>query len=301
MKLTSVLVALLLVSQVLGQAWPNGPVKALYIDDGIDWDNPSATFKQVIDSGYNLLVLAFLVSGQQYDAAAAWDQIGSSGQQSTIAYAHSKGARIIVSAGGDTDLPYSSFTGAAYGTAAAQWAKQRYLDGVDFDLENINLGFTFGSYGTQASIQWVIDATNSARSVLGVGGIITHAPQPPYFGADNGFADGYTQVYKGAPSITFLFVQYYNNGPAATYEDIFVSDNGGAVKELVAGGIPLSKIVIGKPVKKDDADEGYITASTFHSIVQQAQNELGWNTGIMGWQWHSSSVNSKWVSTIYPN
>ena len=35
---------------------------------------------------------------------------------------------------------------------------------------------------TAETIQWVADATNAARNVLGSTALVTHAPQPPYFG-----------------------------------------------------------------------------------------------------------------------
>jgi len=281
-------------------AWPNGPLKALYIDEGINWNDPSTTFRSVVDSGYNLIILAFSVSGKSYDAAAAWEQLSGTVQNATIEYAHGKGARITVSAGGSTDSPYNAFTGSAYGTTVANWAKARYLDGVDFDLENFGSGFTAGSHNTADSIQWVVSATNSARSVLGSSAIITHAPQPPYFGKNNGFSDAYTQIYKAAPSIDFLLVQYYNNGPATTYANIFTSAGGGAVSEIASYGIPLSKLVVGKPVNANDAGQGYISASAIHSIFTQAQSQLGWNAGVMGWEWHDPATNSNWIKTIYP-
>jgi len=299
MKLAGILLIFLLISQVFGQAFPNGPVKALYVDDGINWSDPSVTYKQIVDAGYNLIILAFLVSGSQYDAAAGWDQLSASVQQSTIAYAHSKGARIIVSTGGSTDAPYGSFSGTTYGTTAANWAKAHYLDGLDFDLENFGSGFTAAGLSTAATVQWVVDATNAARNVLGSSAIITHAPQPPYFGENNGFGDGYTKIYKGASSINFLLVQYYNNGPASTYANIFSSAGGGAVNELVSYGIPASKIVVGKPVLSGDAGGGYVSGATLSSIFKQAQSQTGWNTGVMGWQWHDSNTNSQWIKSIY--
>jgi len=294
------LIVCVLVAQGHGASWPGGPLKCLYIDSGINWSDPSLTFKAVVDAGYNLVILAFSVSGSAADAAAGWAQLSDSVQNSTIAYAHSKNARITVSAGGSTDLPYNSFTGAAYGQTVAAWAKARHLDGVDFDLENFGSGFTAGSHNTADSINWVVTATNSARSVLGSGGIITHAPQPPYFGKNNGFSDAYTSIYKAAPSIDFLLVQYYNNGPATTFANIFTSAGGGAVSELASYGIPLSKIVVGKPVNSNDAGQGYISAAAIHTIFTQAQSQLGWNAGVMGWQWHDPTTNSNWIKTIYP-
>jgi hypothetical protein len=273
-------------------------VKAIYVDGGINWADPSVTFKSVVDSGYNLVILAFLVTGNMFDAATAWNQMSAAVQQSTIAYAHARNARIIVSAGGATDTPYSAMTGAAYGRQAATWANQRYLDGVDFDLENFAYGFSAGSMSVAQTIQWVADATNEARAVLGSSKIITHAPQPPYFAP--GYAQAYSQIYKKAPSINFLLVQYYNNGPATTYESIFTDTSSGmCVTNIKNLGIPLNKIVLGKPVNSGDAGSQWISASEIRSIVNKAA-ALGWNTGVMGWQWHDSTTNGNWIRTIYP-
>lgn len=281
--------------------WPNGPLKAVYVDIGLNWANPSSTFKAVVDAGYNYVVLAFLVSNTVWDAATAWASMSAADQQATIAYAHARNARIVVAAGGATDFPFSIMTGNAYGSWAANWANAHYLDGVDFDLENFGGGFTFGTMNTAATIKWVADATNAARAILGDDKIISHAPQPPYFGNVYSFSNAYTEIYKQAPSINFLMVQYYNNGPATTYEEIFTKGDGKtSVKELADLGIPLNKIVVGKPIKEDDAGSMWISAATFNSYVTRAKAELGWSGGVMGWQWHDSDTNSKWIKTIFP-
>ena len=279
--------------------WPNGPLKSIYVDIGINWSDPASTFRTIVDAGYNLVILAFLVSGTTYDAAAAWAQMSNQAQIDTVNYAHARNAKIIVAAGGSTDTPYNSWTGSAYGTNCANWANSHNLDGCDFDLENFGSGFTAGSLGVEASISWVVDCTNSARNVLGSSKIITHAPQPPYFGPNNGFSNAYVRIYQRAPSIDFLLVQYYNNGPTTTYNDIFVSANGGAVSEIMSQGVPGSKIVVGKPVNSGDAGSGWISASTINSIFTQARNNLNWNSGIMGWQWHDYNTNFNWIDTIF--
>lgn len=253
-----------------------------------------------MDSGYNYVVLAFLVSNTVWDAATAWSEMSDQVKQDTVAYIHSKNARIVVSAGGSTDFPFNIMTGQAYGAFAANWANENHLDGVDFDLENFGNAFSFGTLNTEATVQWVADATNTARSILGDDGIISHAPQPPYFGNVYPFANGYGKIYEKAPSINFLMVQYYNNGPATTYESIFTNGDGKtSVKEISELGIPLNKIVVGKPVKEDDAASMWISTSDFNSFVTRAKNELGWEGGVMGWQWHDSTTNANWIKNIY--
>jgi hypothetical protein len=282
--------------------WPNGPVKAIYIDNYC-WD-ATFSFNTIVDAGYNLIILAFFVDGVSWDCTIAWASMTQAQQLATIAYAHGKGARIIASTGGSTDTPYSSTTGLAYGQTVANWVVANNLDGMDFDLENFARDFTYGALSTTQMVQWVADATNGARAILGSSRIITHAPQPPYFG-NFGWADGYGLVYDLAPTIDFFLVQFYNNGATTTYDTIFVSNvNGASVSQIAAEGIPLNKIVVGKPVHTNDIGDitqGYNTAAQLNTMFAQAKSQLGWNAGVMGWQWTDVATNTAWINTIYPS
>ncbi len=40
----------------------------LYINQGLDWNNPANTFRSIVDAGYNLIVLSFFVGGTPRDA-----------------------------------------------------------------------------------------------------------------------------------------------------------------------------------------------------------------------------------------
>eukprot|EP00026_Physarum_polycephalum_P009284 Phypoly_transcript_09402.p1 GENE.Phypoly_transcript_09402~~Phypoly_transcript_09402.p1 ORF type:complete len:269 (+),score=49.09 Phypoly_transcript_09402:478-1284(+) len=256
--------------------------------------------QQMADVGYNLILLAFHVSGKPQYASSVWQGLGATTQQNVANYIHNKGGRIVVSAGGAEDVPFKKFSGSAYGTAVANFAKNNHLDGVDFDLENFGGNFATQGLSAQQTIQWVVDATNAARNILGPNAIITHAPQTPYFGANHGYGDGYTKIYQGAPSINYFLVQFYNNDNGLTsYNSIFSSDYGGSVSEIARGGIPLNKIVVGKPVNSDDAN-GYVAPGTLHSYFTQAQSQYGWNGGVMGWVWHDQNTNGNWIRAIYP-
>lgn len=261
----------------------------------------------MVDAGYNLILLSFHVSGVAKYAANVWAGLGSATQLSVISYAHARNARIVISAEGSEDAPYWKTTGWQYGTTVANWAALHNLDGVDFDFENIGWGFTYSGNGvnlnTAQMVSWIADATNAARAILGSNAIIAHAPQSPYFGPSHGWANGYYQVYQQAPSINFFLVQYYNNDDPPgllTYNQIFVSSFGGAVNEIASYGVPLYKIVVGKIVLTSDGGSGWLSASAIRSIFLQAQSNLGWNAGIMGWKWHNSGTNGNWINTIYP-
>jgi len=254
------------------------------------------------------------MSSGPVDIAEAWLQGGSSAQQTAMSYAHSHGAKVIVSAGGSSDEPYSS-SATTYGQNVANFAVHNHLDGVDFDLENFNTGFTYGSMTASQVIAWIVTATNAARSIVGSGGTITHAPQAPYFGKVGGGSNsntwpgtsgGWTAVYQQT-SINYLLVQFYNQGSTCytTYNGLFTTSNDDctsfpytSVKEIAGYGIPLSRIVVGKPVLSSDASNGYVADTTLHSYFSSA-GSIGWSTGVMGWQWHSATTNQQWISAIY--
>jgi len=268
-----------------------------------------------VDAGYSLIILAFYLSSGPTDVALGWQEGGSSAQQTAIAYAHAHGAKVIVSAGGSSEEPYLS-SATTYGQNVANFAVQNHLDGVDFDLENLNTGFTFDSMTANQVISWIVTASNAARSILGSSAIITHAPQAPYFGKVGGGSNsntwtgssgGYTAIYEQT-SINYLLVQFYNQGSSCytTYEGLFTTSGYDcsnfpftSVNEISGYGIPLSKIVVGKPVENSDASNGYVADGTLGTYFKSAQTNIKWSTGVMGWQWHDQTTNQEWISAIY--
>jgi len=123
-----------------------------------------------------------------------------------------------------------------------------------------------------------------------------------------GATGGYTAVYKKVPNdITYFNVQFYNQG-ASCYTDfngLFVTSAAcpnfpsTALMEIANAGVPLSKLVVGKPVTIADAGSGFVTAANLHSIFQQAKSKYNWNAGIMGWVWNDAATCTSWVKTIY--
>ena len=93
--------------------------------------------------GYNVIIASFLLpttSTPVADFCYYWQQafrtVGGGILANAIAYAHDKGAVVLVSTGGETETPSDSDP-VAYGNYVATWAKTFLMDGVDFDLENI--------------------------------------------------------------------------------------------------------------------------------------------------------------------
>jgi chitinase len=301
---------------------PNGR-KVVYIDyRDVDWNDACTTVRNAVDGGYNVIIMAFWMATGPADMIQVWSSLPSSAKASCMQYVHSKNAIVLVSAGGATESPYSSISGTAYGQAVANFAKQNLLDGVDLDMENFGPGLTDGTLSSQQVIQWLIDASNAAKQVLGVNGIVTHAPQAPYFGQIGSSeanpwtltSGGYSAVYKGAAdAISWFNVQFYNQGVNCyvSYNSLFVKSNdngncpafpGTSVQEISSYGIPLSKIVVGKYNLQGDASNGYVLPSTLATYFSNANSQFKWNAGVMVWAWQQSTspawIQQAWPSTI---
>lgn len=287
--------------------------KVIYVDyRDVDWSNAGNTVRKIVDAGYNVVNIAFWMSSGAADLALVWQTMSAADRQSTMTYVRSKGAKVIVSAGGATESPYTAMTGTAYGTAVATWAKNNLLDGVDFDLENFSAGFVYPPLSATQLVQWLVDATNAARTVLGSSGIITHAPQAPYFknswtGNSGGYSDVYAQV--GA-QINWFNVQFYNQGPTCytSYESLFTQSNinnncpsfpGTSVNEIASTGIPLSKIVVGKYNLQNDGGNGFVSATQLNQYFSRAATSLGWKSGVMVWAWAAAN-SAQWIADAWP-
>jgi len=316
MRVSPLIVLLALLSCfAIGVSALQPPYKVIYIDYLFDTAAPDETVITAASVGYNVVIISFYLSTKgPVDLALNWAALPSSTKQNAIQQIHASGGVVLVSLGGSTDTPY---TQNAYnlGAQVAAWAKSNYLDGVDFDLENLSKGFLAGSYTGPETVEWFSNITLGARSVLGSSGIITHAPQAPYFGPI-GDSTTWTNVTGGFASINlnvgsaidFYNVQFYNQGPYCyvDYNGLFVSSGSScpqfphtAVNELVGLGIPLNKIVVGKPVVITDAGSGFVNASSLHTFFLQANAQYGWNTGLMGWMWNDTTVLTNWLATIY--
>jgi len=286
------------------------PYKVIYIDfRNVNWNNGAQTVLDAADAGFNVIILAFYLSGSgPADMALVWSQLSDSVKAETMNQVHAKGSVVLVAVGGATDSPYSN-DATRLGTTAGEWARSQHLDGVDFDLEDIAAGFTVGGKNTEQTIDWFVEVTDSCRRALGSDGIISHAPQAPYFGAVGasnqwtGPSGGYSAIEQRT-TVNFYNVQFYNQGQSCytDYNGLFKTScstfPGTSVAEIHAAGVPMEKIVVGKPVTIGDAGNGHVEAATLGGYFRQAASELGWNGGIMGWQWGEKNTLTSWLNSI---
>ncbi|KAI5481514.1 glycoside hydrolase [Pseudohyphozyma bogoriensis] len=102
----------------------------------------------------------------------------------------------------------------------------------------------------------------------------------------------YLTVHKSVGSlIDWYNIQFYNQGASlyATCSTTLTEATGipgTSVFEIIASGIPSSKIVIGKPATglTSDANNGFIDYSAWAECIAQAKAK-GWDTGLSVWQW----------------
>ena len=103
--------------------------------------------------------------------------------------------------------------------------------------------------------------------------------------------------------IQFYNVQFYNQGSTSysTSNGLFNVSGGWApgtsVNEIIAKGVPMNKIVVGKAATLADADSvSYMTATALNSAFIAAYNHNKWSAGVMFWQ-YSSDNNGAILST----
>ena len=284
--------------------------------------------------GYNTFLLAFWIpnadgTSRPADVATVWaepqrffniqnSQFGSSPDEirtNLVNAYHSNGAKVLVSAFGGTSFPTSAgIPATACGENLAQFVIDMQLDGVDLDYED-NDAMSAGT-----AVPWLIELMEAMLKKFKATGrryIITNAPQAPYF-INGNYPMNYVEFHdtilsdgsKVGDNIDSYLVQFYNQG-STTYDDhttLFVTSNGWSlgtsVNEIAEKGIPLSQIVVGKPIAPGDAaNSGYVQVEELASIIRTARQPGNvWGSdedvgGIMGWQLRSDQ-DGMWVSQL---
>ena len=163
----------------------------------------------------------------------------------------------------------------------------------DLDIEQINGNFT--------QCAQFLGALSQALKTIKKGCIVSHAPQTPYF--TPAFGNVYSLIYQNyAPYIDFFNIQYYNNGPSSTYDEIFINGQA-AVYALMQGGMNPSYIVVGKAAQSDQVTaESFVplyiegnNSQTMTGFVQQAYGDSrlnGWSVsgGVMVWYFNTQGT-----------
>ncbi|KAF9530432.1 glycoside hydrolase [Crepidotus variabilis] len=280
------------------QAAPAAPHWVVYADsyDGTTGP-PAASALQ----GYNVFNLAFLLLEGAWDKAYEWTSLTDAQRSSVKSQYAAAGIKLVVSVFGSTDVPTSSGVDPiATANTMAAWVKKYNLDGIDVDYEDFN---AFNAADGSAE-NWLISFTKQLRTQLPQGQyILTHAPVAPWFSPVSfGKGGGYLKVHQQVGSlIDWYNIQFYNQGASeyTTCANLLTTSSNTwpqtAVFQIAANGVPLDKIVIGKPATASDSTNGFVSTSTLASCLSQAKAK-NWNGGAMAWQY--SHAPSSWIKSV---
>ncbi|WVQ96121.1 hypothetical protein IAU59_003223 [Kwoniella sp. CBS 9459] len=266
----------------------SAPHYVIYADEWL-YDMPSVSDL----ASYNRFILAFWMSNQgAVDDAQFWEWLDASTRAQVLQEYHDAGIALMVSAFGSTDSPTSD---GADPTETAQklakWVKEYGLDGVDIDYEDMT------AMNSAKAVAWLVTFQTELRRLLPSPYIITHAPVAPWFTSANDYSDGaYVAIHQQVgDGIDFYNIQFYNQGDGVYGDcETLLNDSGNdwpstSVFEINSyAGVPLNKIVIGKPLDEGAASNGFVDPSVLNTCVSEAQAK-GWNGGVMFWEWTSSA------------
>ncbi|TFK39804.1 glycoside hydrolase family 18 protein [Crucibulum laeve] len=283
---------------ILARATPAAPHFVVYGDQYVSGTTGPPAASQI--KGFNVFALSFLLLEGAWDKAYEWTTY-TDAQRATIKSQYaSAGIKLIVSVFGSTDVPTTTRADpVATANTMAAWVKQYNLDGIDVDYEDFG-AFDVGDGKAEA---WLISFTKQLRVQLPQGTyILTHAPVAPWFSPSKWGGGGYLKVHSSVGSlIDWYNVQFYNQGTSeyTTCANLLTTSSStwpqSALFQIAANGVPLSKLVIGKPATSGAASNGFMSTSTLASCLQQAKSQ-GWNGGAMSWEYPGAT--SSWITAV---
>lgn len=208
---------------------------------------------------------------------------------------HKAGKRVVLAAFGSDDKPTTwGFDAVETCQEVADFVLNNNLDGVNLDY--------LDSEACEAGTceDWVIDCVNTVRATLPYGEyIVTLSPPAPYFQGVSYYDNGaFRTVHDSVGDQVDWYNTHFYNQEDNSYDsyELLFTESGSlfdltSIKQLNEyAGIPLEKIVLGKPVNSEDLyNTGLVDAADLGSWAAQAEAEFGWNTGIYTWQYDSDT------------
>ena len=287
-------------------------------------DNGNALVSKLVGTACTIGIQSFISNASFKDGHCALEidwPLQAAIKNNDIIPAKEGGKRkILVAVGGGT-YSTSSWKGCAdnldaFASALIEFVKEHEFDGIDIDWEDTaNLANVAQQKDGYDAVAFLVNLTKKLRAGLPAPHyIITHAPQPPYF--ESAFYGGtYMQVMKQVgPLIDYLNIQYYNNpgsvGNDGKEQAVKVAGTTGtppyptSIVGLAGQGLPVEKLLVGKPTTPLNAGSGFLPVDPFCNevvapLVAKYGNGFG---GVMGWQLaespNSAELEYDWISKV---
>ncbi|KAJ6591490.1 glycoside hydrolase family 18 protein [Mycena vulgaris] len=280
---------------ILSRATPAAPHWVIYSDQFVSGTTGPPAASAV--AGFNVFALSFLLTEGAFDKAFEWTTLTDAQRAAVKSQYAAAGIKLVVSVFGSTDVPTSSGVNpVTMATTMAEWVIQYNLDGIDVDYEDFN-AFDAGDGKAEA---WLISFTTQLRVLLPQGTyILTHAPVAPWFSPSIWGGGGYLKVHASVGNlIDWYNVQFYNQGVTeyTTCANLLTTSSNTwpktALFQIAASGVPLSKLVIGKPATTGAASNGFMAAATLAGCLATAKSQ-GWNAGAM-----YPGAAAAWITTV---
>ncbi|KAJ7116028.1 glycoside hydrolase [Mycena epipterygia] len=267
-----------------------------------DQDTPGTIGPPAVSAitGFNVYALSFLLVAGAFDKAQEWTSLTNAQRAAVKKQYTDAGVKLIVSAFGSTDDPTTSGADPiATANTMANWVIQYGLEGVDVDYED----FKAIDAGDGKGEAWIISFTKQLRARLPQGQyVITHAPVAPWFAPKIWGGGGYLRVHESVGDlIDWYNIQFYNQGATEynTCSNLLAQSSTQwpqtALFQIAANGIPLDKLVLGKPATNTSASDGFIPPATLAGCVATAKSG-GWHAGVSVWEYPDAAAS--WIKTV---
>lgn len=283
----------------------------------IYYNSEATPLAKAAEAGFTDIILSFLTVPEGADDPFAL--VVPDAMQSYLADVpklKAAGKRVLISFGGG-DMKAGAWARvvgreAELAKLIAAFVAQHGLHGVDIDFEITEALYAPPHQRGFDGVALLIALTEALAKALPKAALISHAPQPPYL--DPEWQGGpYLRILKAVGDrIDWISVQYYNNrgydGPARTHVvgeggEPFATSYINLVEATIGHGWPASKLVVGKPVYKDDAASGHLQPQDVVSeIVRPLRARYGDEFGgLMGWQFSDLTADHRyWNQKIAP-